>query len=256
MNLFFTAGAAILFMMLLLWLVSLTLKNSSIIDIFWGLGFILVTWLVFTLTPQGYLWRKQLMVALVTAWGLRLAVHIGIRNWGRPEDFRYASWRTESGSNWPWISFLQVFLLQGVMMWILSAPLIAAQTSGFPALLTPLDLSGAVLWLIGFFFEFVGDLQLALFRRDKSSQGKILTTGLWKYTRHPNYFGEAVLWWGYYVIAVASGSPWTIFSPILMTYLLLKVSGVALLERTLKLKPGYYEYMKRTSVFFPWFPRK
>jgi len=203
-NLFFMTGAVILFMMILLWLLSLPLKNASIIDIAWGIGFILVSWLTFLFTPQGYLWRKQLIVTLVTIWGLRLAIHIGMRNWGKPEDFRYANWREENGASWWWISFFQVFLLQGILMWIICAPLLAAQTSGFPAILTPLDTIGALLWIVGFLFESVGDLQLTRFKTDKSSRGKILTTGLWKYTRHPNYFGEAVLWWGLYLIALAT----------------------------------------------------
>jgi len=131
-DMFLVAGAVIFFIMLFLWLASLALKNASIVDIFWGIGFIVVVWLVFALAPQGHLWRKQLLVVLVTIWGLRLALHIGVRNWGKSEDFRYARWRADHGSNWRWISFFQVFLLQGGLMWILSAPLIAAQTSGFP----------------------------------------------------------------------------------------------------------------------------
>lgn len=255
-NAFLSAGAAILTMMVLLWLWSLFIKNSSIVDIFWGLGFVLITWLVFTVTPQGYLPRKQLVASLVTIWGLRLALHIGIRNWGKREDFRYAKWREENGPRWWWFSFFQVFLLQGVLMWILSAPLIVAQTSGFPAILTPLDMIGVSIWIVGFLLEAIGDLQLMLFKSNPSNLGKLLTSGLWKYTRHPNYFGEAVIWWGYYAIALASGGWWTIFSPILMTYLLLKVSGVAMLERTMKTKPGYEEYMRRTNAFIPCFPKK
>ena len=140
-------------------------------------------------------------------------------------------------------------------MWIISVPLLAAQASGFPAILTPLDLIGASLWALGLLFETIGDSHLMLFKADPSNKGKLLTTSLWKYTRHPNYFGEAVLWWGFYIIALAAGYWWTIFSPILMTYLLMKVSGVAMLEKTMKLKPGYEEYMQRTNAFFPWFPK-
>ena len=253
---FLSVGAAILTMMVLLWLWSLAIKNSSIVDIFWGIGFVIVTWLVFTVTPQGYLPRKQLIAILVTIWGVRLALHIAIRNWRKTEDFRYAKWREENGQRWWWFSFFQVFLLQGALMWILSAPLIAAQTSGFPAILTPLDYIGTLIWIVGLLFESVGDLQLMLFKTEPSNRGKILTTGLWKYTRHPNYFGEAMLWWGYYVIALAAGAAWPVFSPILMTYLLLKVSGVTMLERTMKDKPGYVEYMGRTNAFIPWFPKK
>ena len=255
-DLFLTAGAVVLLSMILLWLLSLALRNSSIVDIFWGIGFIIIAWLAFALASQGYLPRKQLIVALVTIWGLRLALHIGFRNWGKPEDFRYAAWRGENGSRWWWISFFKVFLLQGTLMWITSAPLIAGQISGFPAILTPLDLIGALLWTLGLLFEAVSDLQLTLFKADHANRRKILTSGLWKYTRHPNYFGEAVLWWGFYVIALAAGHGWTIFSPILMTLLLMRISGVAMLERAMKSRPGYEEYMQKTNAFVPWLPRK
>ena len=255
-DLFLMAGEVILLSVSLLWLLSLALRNSSIIDIFWGIGFIIIAWLAFFLAPQGYLPRKQLIVTLVTIWGLRLAFHIGVRNWGKPEDFRYAKWREEIGSRWWWVSFFKVFLLQGALMWILGMPLIAAQTSGFPAILTPLDLIGASIWTFGLLFETVGDLQLTLFKADKANRGKILTSGLWKYTRHPNYFGEAVLWWGFYVIALAAGHAWTIFSPIIMTFLLMKISGVAILEKAMKSRPGYEEYMKKTNAFVPWLSRK
>jgi len=255
LNLFLFSGIVILALMVLLWLLSLALKNASIVDIFWGVGFVIITWLAFSL-GGGYIPRKQWVAVLVTVWGLRLALHIGIRNWGKPEDFRYARWREDNGARWWWFLFFQVFLLQSVLMWIISAPLIAAQTSGFPAILTPLDLVGVVVWVIGYLLEAIGDLQLMLFKGIPSNKGKVLTTGLWRFTRHPNYFGEAMLWWGYYVIALASGSWWTIFSPILMTYLLMKVSGVAMLEQTMKVKPGYEEYMRKTNAFFPWFPKK
>ena len=255
-NLFLLSGAAILLMMTLLWLLSLTLKNSSIVDIVWGFGFILIVWLVFALAPHGYLPRRQLVALLVTIWGVRLALHIGSRNWGKPEDFRYARWRVENGPRWWWVSYFKVFLLQGLIMWILSAPLIAAQTSGFPAILTPLDLLGIWFWGAGLLFESVADAQLAHFKKNPANRGKILASGLWKFSRHPNYFGEAVLWWGYYLLALAAGAGWTIFAPVLMTFLLVKVSGVAMLEKTLKSKPGYTEYMKNTNAFVPWFPKR
>lgn len=252
---FLLAGGVILSLMTLLWLLSLRLRNASIVDIFWGMGLIVIAWLAFALTPQGYLPRKSLIVFLVTIWGLRLALHIGIRNRGKPEDFRYAKWRAEHGERWWWFSFVQVFLLQGFLMWIISAPLIAAQTSGFPAILTPLDWVGAWLWAFGLLFEAIGDAQLARFKADPASKGKLFTGGLWKYTRHPNYFGEAVLWWGLYIIALAAGRWWTLFSPVLMTILLLRISGVAMLERAMRQKPGYEEYMQQTSAFFPWLPK-
>jgi steroid 5-alpha reductase family enzyme len=254
--LFFLIAAGILAMVTLLWLISLPLKNTSIIDIFWGIIFILIARLAFALTPQGYLPRKHLLCTLVTIWGLRLAIHIELRNWGKPEDFRYAKWRADNGKRWWWISFFQVFLLQGFLIWIISAPIIAAQTSGFPAILTPLDWLGTVVWFIGFVFESIGDVQLMFLKANPVNQGKLLTRGLWKFTRHPNYFGEAILWWGFYIIALAAGKSWTIFSPILMTFLLIQVSGVAMLEQTIKLKPGYEEYIHKTSAFIPWFPRQ
>lgn len=252
---FLIAGSGIIFAMALLWLMSLPLQNASIADIFWGISFIIITWLTFELTPQGYLPRKILIGALVTIWGLRLAIHLSLRSRNRPEDFRYAGWRAKAGNQWWWVSFVQVFLLQGVLVWLISAPVIATQTSGFPAIITPLDWLGVVVWTIGVLFEATADAQLMRFKADPANNGKLLTQGLWKYTRHPNYFGEALVWWGFYIIALAAGRWWTIFSPMLMTFLLLRVSGVAMLERTMKNKPGFEEYKKTTSAFFPRLPK-
>lgn len=255
-SLFITAGITIFLLMTILWSVSLVLKNAGIADIFWGLGFIATAWLAFSLAPQGYLPRRLAICAMTTIWGLRLALHIGRRNWGKPEDFRYAAWRETNGARWWWWSFFQVFLFQGFLMWIISAPIVAAQTSGFPAILTPLDVLGGSMWAFGLIFEAVADGQLERFKRNPDHKGRLLTSGLWKYSRHPNYFGEAVVWWGFYFVALAAGSWWTLFSPILITWLLLRVSGVAMLERTMKLKPGYEDYMKNTNAFVPWFPKK
>lgn len=253
--LFINSGIAILLMMTLLWLLSLLLKNSSIVDIFWGIGFIVIAWIGFSY-GYGYLPRKQWMCAMVALWGLRLALHIGLRNWGKPEDFRYAKWREENGASWWWISFFKVFLLQGFLMLIISVPILAAQSFGFPAILTPMDLIGALVWGFGLLFESTADLQLTRFKQNQANKGKILTTGLWKFSRHPNYFGEAVVWWGIYIIALAAGAWWTIFSPILMTWLLVRVSSVAMLERTTSLKLGYEEYVRKTSAFVPWLPKR
>jgi steroid 5-alpha reductase family enzyme len=241
-----------------IWIVSLILKNSSIVDIFWGAGFVLSNWVYFALTPDGFPARKWLVSVLVTIWGLRLSLYILWRNWGKPEDFRYHKWREEEGKRWWWFSFFKVFLLQGFLMWIISAPLLAAQISPTPAKLTFLDLIAALVWFIGFFFEAVGDWQMARFKANPANKGKVLNTGVWRYTRHPNYFGDAAQWWGYYLVAAAvSGGFWTIFSPILMTTLLLRVSGVALLEKSLKeTKPQYREYIETTSAFVPWFPHQ
>ena len=188
--------------------------------------------------------------------GLRLSLYILRRNWGKPEDFRYQKWREESGKRWWWKSLFQVFLLQGLLMWLISTPLLAAHRSAAPDHLTFLDITGLVLWSVGFFFEAVGDFQLSRFRGNPANKGKVLDSGVWRYTRHPNYFGDSAQWWGYYLIAAAAGGWWTVFSPIMMTLLLLRVSGVALLEKTLETRPGYREYAQRTSAFIPWFPRK
>jgi steroid 5-alpha reductase family enzyme len=254
---FLIVGLVILLYMTVLWLLSLALRNSSIVDIFWGLGFVVAAWAYHLLTPEGLAARKWLVLAIVTIWGLRLSFYILWRNWRKAEDFRYAKWRAESGGRWWWKSYLQVFLLQGLLLWIISAPLLAAQMGSPTSSLTWLDGVALAVWLIGFFFEAVGDLQLARFRADPAKRGTVLRSGVWRYTRHPNYFGDAAQWWGYYLIALAAGGWWTIFSPLIMTGLLLRVSGVALLEKSLAdAKPGYREYIESTSAFIPWIPKR
>lgn len=248
---------AVFVFMVVLWVISLILRDSSIVDPFWGAGFVIANWVSFALTPGGALPRKVLISILVTIWGLRLSLYLLWRNWSKGEDFRYRKWREEAGPRWWWLSLFKVFLLQGLLMWVISAPLLAAQFGAAPTRLIALDLLAIPVWLVGFFFEAVGDLQLARFRADPSNQGKVLRTGVWRYTRHPNYFGDATQWWAFYLIAAAGGGYWTIFSPLLMTTLLLRVSGVTLLERSLAdTKPGYREYVETTSAFVPWFPRR
>jgi steroid 5-alpha reductase family enzyme len=250
-------GLVILVLMILLWLVSLALKNSSIVDIFWGTGFVISAWVAFVLTPEGFAGRKWLLVTLATIWGLRLSLHILTRNWNKGEDFRYQVWRKESGAAWWWRSFFKVFLLQGFLMWVIGISLLRAQISAIPAQMTFLDYLAIPVWLVGFFFEAVGDWQLARFKANLANKGKVLNTGVWRYSRHPNYFGDAAQWWAFYLMALAAGSWWTIFSPVLMTLLLMRVSGVTLLEKTLKEnKPGYQSYVESTSEFIPWFPKK
>jgi len=240
----------------LLWLVSLWLKNSSIVDIFWGTGFIIFAWGAFLLTPQGFITRKLLLCVLVSLWGLRLSLHLLLRNWGKPEDFRYQAWRRQAGAGWWWKSYFKVFLLQGLLLWIIAAPLLAAQVSPQPSTLTWLDILSIPVWLVGFIFEALGDWQLSRFKANPANMGRLLNTGVWRYTRHPNYFGDATQWWAFYLLALSAGGWWTIFSPLIMTGLLLRVSGVTMLERTLKdTKPGYQDYIETTSGFIPWFPR-
>lgn len=250
-------GAWILGAMTALWVLSLILKDTSIVDLFWGPGFVMSVWVAFSQTPSGLPARKWLIAILTTIWGLRLFIHLFRRNVGKGEDFRYAKWRQQHGDNWWWYSFFQTFLLQGALMWAISAPLLAAQLTPTPARLTIVDFLGIILWGIGFFFEAVGDWQLTRFKADPANKGKVLNSGVWRYTRHPNYFGDSAQWWGYYLIAASAGGWWTVFSPIIMTFMLLRVSGVAMLESSLKdSKPGYKEYIESTSAFIPWFPEK
>jgi steroid 5-alpha reductase family enzyme len=258
LTLWLSSGLVILSLMILLWLFSLALKNSSIVDIFWGTGFVITFWIATVLVPGAASARSLLLGVLVTLWGLRLSLYILQRNWGHAEDFRYAAWRQAAGPAWWWRSFFKVFFLQGVLMWIIATPLLAAQIGASTSTLNWLDLLGALLWLTGFAFEAGGDYQLAQFKSNPANKGKLLSTGFWSLTRHPNYFGDAAQWWGFYLIAFASGAWWTVFSPLIMTFLLMKVSGVALLEKSLKdTKPGYAEYIASTPAFFPrLLPRK
>ncbi|HXU09349.1 MAG TPA: DUF1295 domain-containing protein [Blastocatellia bacterium] len=244
-------------LMVAVWLLSLFKKDASIVDGFWGLGFVAIAVSCY-LAADGYHSRKTLITTLTAVWGIRLAIHIFWRNFGKGEDFRYQAMRKRFGKRFPIISLFTVFGLQGVLMWIISLPIQAGEISAQPSRLTWLDWLGASLWLIGFLFESIGDLQLTLFRVNPSNKGKVMDRGLWRYTRHPNYFGDALMWWGLFVIAMATpGGWWTVISPLIMTGLLMKVSGVALLEKTLsKTKPEYASYIQRTNAFFPWLPAK
>lgn len=235
-----------------LWLLSLARRDASIVDRFWGLGFVmLAAW--YASRGGGWPARSWLLLGLTAVWGIRLSLHIHLRNRGKPEDPRYARWREEGGRRYWWTSLFRVFLLQAVILWIVAAPLLVGQSSPVPDRFTAFDALGAALWLVGFVFEAVGDAQLAAFRRDPANAGRVLSTGLWRYTRHPNYFGDALIWWGLFVVAAAvPAGGWTVLSPVLMTVLLVRVSGVSLLEAGLhQSRPGYADYVARTSAFFP-----
>ncbi|MDH5506669.1 MAG: DUF1295 domain-containing protein, partial [Anaerolineae bacterium] len=212
-SIFLAAGALILAIVTAVWLLSLILKDASIMDIFWGAGFVAVAWLYYRLTPQGFALRQYLLLTLVTLWGLRLSLYIARRNLGKGEDYRYQAWRQQAGRSWWWRSYFKVFIFQGILMWVISAPLLAAQLGGGRPALGWLDFAGALLWLLGFYFEAVGDWQLSRFKAQPHNQGKLLTSGVWQYTRHPNYFGDAAQWWGFYLIALANGAWWAWFSP-------------------------------------------
>jgi steroid 5-alpha reductase family enzyme len=248
---------AVTAMMFIGWVASLIYKNVTVVDSLWGIGFVLIGWITFA-TSDGYIGRKLLLALLTTAWGLRLALYLSRRNWGKGEDPRYGAWRAEYGDKFWIVSLFNVFLVQAVFMWVIALALQRGQISPQPAELTVFDILGAALWLTGFFFEAVGDWQLARFKSDPANKGKVMDRGLWAYSRHPNYFGEMLIWWGIYFIALAvPGSWWTIISPIIITVVLLKITGVTLTEKTiLEKRPQYRDYIARTSAFVPWFPKK
>jgi len=257
LSIFITNLAAVMAIMFAVWLLSLVKRDASIVDVFWGLGFVVVAWLTF-LQADGYLGRKVLITLLTTLWGLRLALHILIRNWGHGEDRRYQAWRAQYGARFWWVSLFTVFGLQGVLLWAISLVLQVGQISAIPTTLVMLDLLGAIIWAVGFIFEALADWQLYRFKADPENKGKVMNKGLWAYSRHPNYFGESLVWWGLFLITLATpGSAWTVISPMVITFLLLKVSGVTLLEKTIvDSRPEYREYIETTSSFIPRLPRK
>jgi steroid 5-alpha reductase family enzyme len=254
--LFFTAfGVPVL--MIGTWAVSVAIRNASIVDLIWGFGFVVVGWIA-RLTADGFTARQNLLVVLVTVWGLRLTAYLTWRNHGQGEDYRYVKMREHWGPRFPLISLGTVFGLQGVLMWVVSLPIQLGQGDDEPTSLGVLAVLGTLLWAVGMFFETVGDWQLARFKADPASAGKVMDRGLWSWTRHPNYFGDFCVWWGLGLVALETGWPGVIalIGPVVVSVLLLRVSGKALLERNLKRRrPGYEEYVARTSGFFPRPPR-
>lgn len=257
MTLFLQASLVIWVLVTLLWIWSIIIKNVSIVDIFWGFGFVVVNALYLFMSGE-LNDRKILVLILVSIWGLRLSIYLASRNIGKGEDFRYREFRRSYGEEryW-WVSYFQTFLLQGVLMMIVSLPLLGISNGNYSGNLNMLDYLGIFIWLVGFSFEAGGDYQLSRFKRDAGNKGKVLDSGFWKYTRHPNYFGDAAVWWAYALFSIAAGGYWQIIGSVVMTLLIIKVSGVALLEKSLKdSKPQYREYIRKTSSFFPWFPKK
>lgn len=270
--------AVILTAMTGLWTLSLVRRDASIADPFWGMGFVLVSfYCLLTVNQATEAPRAWLLVALTTIWGLRLSTFLLVRNWSHQEDRRYQAMRKHHGRRFWWVSLMTVFWLQGLILWIVSMPIQASMVAEATAIQTTLlgnepgsaesffragralgwlDLVGFSVWLVGLVFETVGDYQMACFRRDPANAGQVMDRGLWRYTRHPNYFGDFCVWWGIYMIAAVGGAGWTLFSPVLMSILLLKVSGVALLEKDIaSRRPEYEDYRRRTSAFFPRMPR-
>lgn len=234
-----------------LWLLSLRLRDSSIIDLFWGPAFSVIAWplaLAAGLTP-----RAALVAALVSGWGLRLGAYLAWRNLGHGEDKRYTAMRARHGAAWWWRSLFLVFGLQGALAWLVSWPVRAAVTAP-PSPWSALDALGLALVVFGVAFESIGDLQLARFKARPENKGRLMTSGLWRYTRHPNYFGDFVTWWGLGCFGLAVGAWWSLLGPLVMSVLLVKVSGKELLERGMSGRPGFDEYVKATSGFVPWWP--
>lgn len=250
----FTSLLVVLAFAVMAWLVSVVRRDVSIVDSLWSL-MILLSLLTYTLLAESIGPRTFLLIALLSIWAIRLSVHITVRNHGEPEDRRYQQIRENNQPFFEWKSLYIVFLFQGFLAWVLCLPVVAAVHSQTPP--GPLDYAGIALWLVGMFFEVVGDYQLMRFRRSDKSENEVLDTGLWRYTRHPNYFGEAVIWWGFYLVAMSAGAWWTIFAPLMMTFLLLRVSGVSLLEKDIAhRRPAYRDYVRRTNAFLPGRPKE
>lgn len=249
MSAYLLALAIILAIGVFAWVGSVLINNVSFVDSLWSL-FFLVAAVVFALSVETLADRGLLVLALVAIWALRLSLYITVRNWGEREDYRYQVIRANNEPGFAIKSIYIVFGLQGVLAWVIAAPLLPAISS--TASLGILDIVAALLWLTGLVFEAGGDYQLRRFKKNPANKGKVLDSGLWALTRHPNYFGDFCIWWAFWLFAVAAGGWWTIFAPLLMSVLLLKVSGVAMLEKTIgNRRPEYHDYVRRTNAFFP-----
>ena len=242
-----------LVLMTALWLVSLLAKNVSIVDIFWSLTILSIGWVYFSQSDLITI-RHLVVFAFLHLWAIRLAFYLAWRNWGEPEDKRYRAMRDTHGPGFRWTSLFRVFWVQAVAAWLVSLPLLFVFHAG--VVIRSVEFLATALFLVGFFFEAIGDWQMDRFRSEPNNRGQVCDGGLWRYTRHPNYFGEAVLWWGFWFFALARNAPfWSLVSPALLTFLLLRVSGAHLLERSLiKEKPAYGDYVRRTPAFVPWMP--
>ncbi|MCB0693349.1 MAG: DUF1295 domain-containing protein [Lewinellaceae bacterium] len=252
MEILATAGLIILVYATGWYILSLFVRRNDIADIAWGLGYVVLCgWLILTRPVSPVFW---LIASLIVIWGVRLAWHIGRRLIGKPEDFRYRKWREEWGSTFYWRSYLQVYLLQGLLLVIIAMPILVA--AGHPeARLTGWSWLAAGIWLAGFLIQAIADAQLASFVRHRASREDVLDTGLWRYSRHPNYFGEILMWWAIWAITIPLPGSWLgIVGPVTITWLLVFVSGVPMLEKRYAEHTGYQGYRKRTSMLIPWWP--
>ena len=252
---YFLVLASVLVLYMSFWFgLSLLKKRNDVADVAWGLGFILLAWTSFLLGPAQSP-RGLIVGLLISVWGIRLAWHIHTRNRGKAEDYRYATWREEWGRWFYLRSYLQVYILQGILLFLIVCPVLLINKS-INTDFNYFDLLGVAVWLLGFIFESVGDAQLARFIKDPANKGKLIQTGLWRCTRHPNYFGEVTMWWGIWLVALSV--PYGllgIIGPLTITVLILKISGIPMLEKKMTLNPDFAAYKKTTSVFIPWFPK-
>lgn len=255
LNIIVLSAVTVLSFMIFMFILAQLLRNNSIVDIGWGIGFILIT-SVLLLTKESADQKEIVLAVMILVWGVRLALHIFIRARGKGEDFRYAQWRKDWGKNAVLYSFVKVFLLQGLIMLFIALPIIVEFTSNKDKL-NIFSFLGVLIFVFGFLFESIGDFQMYSFKKNPVNKGRIIKTGLWKFTRHPNYFGEAVLWWGIGIFTIGSDM-WLIsfVGPLILNLLLVFVSGVPLLEKKYKGNKEWEDYKKITSMFIPFFGKK
>ncbi len=252
------SAIAVLALFFAIWVASVPLRDASIVDSFWGLGFVVVAW-ISVAYGHGSEGRRLLLASLVTVYGVRLAFHITRRNFGHGEDRRYVAMRARDGDRFWLTSLRRVFLTQAVVCWIISLPLQAAGSLGGGHGLGVWDIVGGAVWLVGFGFEAISDLQLDRFKADPANKSKVMNQGLWRYSRHPNYFGDTTIWWGFGLIALGAGwaAAWGLVGSAVDTLILTRVSGKPILEKDIEeRRPGYRDYIERTSGFFPRAPKR
>lgn len=255
LDLYLYTAIAIFVFMTTVFVIAQIITDNSIVDIAWGFGFVIAAW-VSMLATQEFTVRQLIVTGLVTLWGFRLGIFLWIRSIGRGEDFRYQNFRKNWGEKAVSRAFFRVFMLQGAFMLILAYPILLVHASAGPGV-DAFMIAGLLIWLIGFFFQVVGDQQLERFKKNKTHKDEILTSGVWRYTRHPNYFGEAAMWWGIFVIVLPVELGWTaVFSALFINFMLLNVSGVPFLDERFKDNEAYQQYKRETNNFIPWFPKK
>jgi len=249
---FASAGLAVFLFFVALFSVALVRRDNTIADIGWGIGGIIAAMAVLW-QRDGVSLLQAIITTLVAAWGVRLSLHIWLRSRGKGEDRRYRDLRRRWGSHWIAHSFLQVFLPQAIALVIVAAPVIYVNAHG-KAPFGLFAFVGLGIWFFGFVWETVADHQLVRFKRLPGNKGRIMTTGLWKYSRHPNYFGELGMWWGLYVMALSVSGAWpTAVGPLLLTYLIVRVTGIPPLEQCFASNPEYLAYQEKTNALIPWF---